>query len=113
VKELLRLGANPHARLPDGQNALHLSAGSVNWDHSAPTLKVLMDAGFAVNAVDNSGFTALHYAALRYSADSIRILLDHAADGSLRGTNGMTPLDLALKYQNAVAARALRGNPSH
>ncbi len=64
----------------------------------------LLQAGSNVNATDNSGMTALHYAAWYGNLAAIQFLLDGAADTTLRDKNGQTAADIAAErgFQNCV-----------
>lgn len=64
----------------------------------------LLQAGANVNATDNSGMTALHYAAWYGNLAAIQFLLDGAADTTLRDKNGQTAADIAAErgFPNCV-----------
>lgn len=49
-----------------------------------------------VNCQPAGRWSALHHAAHKGNAASVRFLLDHGASTSLRNRNGLTPLELAL-----------------
>jgi ankyrin repeat protein len=61
----------------------------------------LLDAGADPNATGEDGYTPLHHAARRESAEIVRLLLDHGASASLLNRYGATPLDYATE-QNRV-----------
>jgi ankyrin repeat protein len=138
VAQLLKLGADP--ALDRGKL---LSAAS--WYGSAGysaaterTIDLLVAAGEDVNAADAHGYTALHCAVHGYAhtpsdeewwnassdgADetATRVLLRHGADPNAAGTNGMTPLLLAVQssygaepcLEALVAAGAEVDKPGH
>jgi ankyrin repeat protein len=65
-------------------------------------MKNLLDAGVDINAQDDDGFTAAHYAAHRWDVnpdsiepDTLELLLQYKANISIKANNGMTPLHLA------------------
>lgn len=67
--------------------------------HAISTIKLLLTGNpSTVNAQDNHGQTALHYAVSSYAVlrgkyfNVLKILCDNGADASLRGRNGETPL---------------------
>ena len=69
-------------------------------------------AGARVNATSPvDGKTALCRAAIFGHADAVRVLLEHGADASLRGTDGHSALDIATAARTAeqdpTATRAL------
>jgi ankyrin repeat protein len=58
-------------------------------------LKVLLDKHVDVNAVNDNGQTALHFAALSSDA-TVKLLAEHGAQLDIRDKQGRTPLDFAL-----------------
>jgi uncharacterized protein len=85
MKLLLKHGADPHIPTFGGTTALMAAAG-VNWvvdqtfDEGQPALleavKLCVELGMDVNAVNSMGLTALHGAANRGSDDIIRYLVE-------------------------------------
>jgi ankyrin repeat protein len=81
-------------------------------DDSLEAVKMLLDLGLDVNAIDKQGFTPVHGAAERGANQIVQLLFDHGAKldvmskPSVRGTNvdneppvnvpGQTPIDAAL-----------------
>jgi len=66
-----------------------------------------LSAGARVNAASPvDGKTALFRAAIFGHADTVRLLLDHGADASLRGSDGQSALEVA------TAARASEKDPA-
>lgn len=91
VKELLT--KNPelkHERDEDGLTALHWSADR----DATSSLTAALTGGCLIDAVDESGQTALHYAVSCGHVKSTRILVDAGA-ALLKDEEGMSPLDLA------------------
>jgi ankyrin repeat protein len=86
--------------------ALMLAAGLGRWlstfadEHTTESqmseaVKILLDRHVNVNAADDSGQTALHFAAL--SMDSVvELLVKNGADLGAKDRQGRTPLDMAL-----------------
>ena len=58
-------------------------------------------------AVDENGWTDLHYVALLNRPDLVEALLDTGADVSAKGSDGWTPLHLAAEKNAAEASAAL------
>ena len=58
-------------------------------------VKVLVEAGANVNAVNEGDFTALHGAAFRGLNEIIQYLVEHGADINARDFRGRTPYRLA------------------
>lgn len=65
----------------------------------------------AINAQDDQGETALHYAAAAGEIESARLLLAHRADPSRRDAYGRTPAMLAAASGHAELASTLRRAP--
>jgi uncharacterized protein len=96
MKLLLEHGADPKVKTQNGNTALHAVAG-VRWsdttmstaqalgfaaeEDSVEAIKLLLDLGLDVNAVDNQGMTAVHGAASRGANQVIRLL--HARGAKL------------------------------
>lgn len=79
----------------DGLTPLQAAIALGNED----AVKYLLGIPVDINAVDDQGFTALHYCiALQHPCNGIlNVLLDHAADLSIQDRNGRTPLHLAAR----------------
>lgn len=60
----------------------------------------LLHNGAEVNAQNNIGKTALHYACHAEDLDAIKLLLQHGADATQRDSHAYTPLHLALVDRN-------------
>ncbi|XP_070608433.1 ankyrin repeat domain-containing protein 22 [Erythrolamprus reginae] len=65
-------------------------------------IKMLIRTGVSINAQDDSGRTALHYACEMKNQTIIPLLVEADADLSLKDKDGETPLDIArrLKFLN-------------
>ncbi|XP_044276056.1 ankyrin repeat domain-containing protein 22 [Varanus komodoensis] len=65
-------------------------------------IKMLLRAGADVNAADNSGRTALHYACEMKNQTIIPLLVEAGADPSIKDKEEETPLEIArrLKFGN-------------
>ena len=103
---LLSGGGNPGVGDANGVTPLHRAAGL-----SAEILRRMLDAaenleGFDINARDNEGASALHWAVNEgesnlengTAAEVVRMLLDHGADASAQNNDDETALDLALNF---------------
>jgi ankyrin repeat protein len=101
VHELLRIGADVHAKDRRGAEPLHAAAvgvpSSPTWNPwaQAATIARLLKAGADPNAIDTSGVTALHRAARTRCAAAVKALLDGGADPTHKNKTGSTPLLLA------------------
>lgn len=100
---LLYPALDVNARNQAGESALMLAAlrGQLHW------LKLLLGRGAAVN---QTGWSALHYAA-SFSEDSacVEWLLKKGAEANARSPNGTTPLMMAARYGSEGAVDALLG----
>ena len=104
MKLLLKHGADPNIPTFAGTTALMAAAG-VNWvfdqtfDEGQPALleavKLCVELGMDVNAVNSMGLTALHGAANRGSDDIIRYLVQQGARLDVKDAEGRTPLTWA------------------
>lgn len=70
-------------------------------------LKLLVDAGFALNETEYDGQTFLHFAAAENSASCIDYLLDLGADIEARDSSLKTPLFRAVERDGFDAAKTL------
>lgn len=111
---LLKLGADPSLERGKLLSAASWYAREGYDEETERTIDLLVAAGEDVHAADDHGYTALHCAVLGYAhtpsdehwwnassdgADetATRALLNHGADPNAAGSNGMTPLSLALQ----------------
>ena len=65
------------------------------------SVRQLIDRGADVNVANESGATALMWAA--DDADKTRVLLDHGADPNAASNDGATPLLIALRYRQTAS----------
>jgi ankyrin repeat protein len=108
MRILLQHGADPNPRQKDGTTLLMLAAGfGRRFDHNADAQEYelateedlfagvklcVLEIGVDLNAVNDVGDTALHWA----GADSIRFLAAHGARLDVKNKQGKTPLDAAI-----------------
>jgi serine/threonine-protein phosphatase 6 regulatory ankyrin repeat subunit B len=84
------------------------ACGNNNWTplhggyDTAPVLKLLLDAGANVNAVNSDGKTALHLASYEEITASVKLLVEHNADLSIADQNGSTALHEAVDKAEIV-----------
>ena len=113
--ELMRtfaaLGADPQVRSQDHATPLMLAGRRTGTDEDVvQTMDMLLELGVDINAVDSNGETAMHMAAYRNRADTIRFLASKGADIAVwnqENTYGWTPLAIAVGYR----MDAFRPNP--
>jgi ankyrin repeat protein len=104
---LLAAGANPNLTTDDGTTPLMVAAGlgrptfQPGLQRGGRTItgeeavKILVEAGADVNAVNEADFTALHGAAFRGLDEIIRYLVEHGANINARDFRGRTPYRIA------------------
>jgi len=96
VRCLVESGADIHRPNVNGGTCL------INSVQSVELCQFLIEQGASVNAVDNSGNLALHYAVREGRFDAVRLLLKHGSDSSICNDFG----------DDALQTAALRGHTS-
>ena len=107
IRTLLAAGADQHLMTDDGTTPLMMAAGLGRATHTPgyergvrspsgeESVRVLLEAGADINAVNEADFTALHGAAFRGLNEIVQILVEHGADIDARDFRGRTPFRLA------------------
>jgi ankyrin repeat protein len=107
MRALLAGGADLRLTTDDGTNPLMVAAGLGRPTFSPglqrgrrslaaeDAVKILLDAGADIKAVNEADFTAIHGAAFRGLDEVIQILVDRGADINARDYRGRTPYRLA------------------
>ena len=103
VSALLRQGADPNGRGPDGMTPLHHAASG----GSLTVAVLLLSSGAGVGAKDSLGMTPLHYAAFSGHPDVAKLLLDEGAAVNARDLAGRTPLHCAAAGGSTPVAELL------
>jgi ankyrin repeat protein len=117
MRLLLENGADPALAQRNHTTALMMAAGFGRGlgvfakDYATEAemiegLKVLLARHVDVNAVNDNGQTALHFAALSSDA-TVRLLAEHGAQLDIKDKQGRTPLDFALGAGGRGRAGAL------
>jgi ankyrin repeat protein len=91
LRGLLAQG-NVNAYGASEQSLLHIGVSRSNAD----AVRLLLDEGARVDALDGNGSTPLVYAASRRNYDVAELLLKAGADPNLKGRLGMTPIRWAV-----------------
>jgi uncharacterized protein len=118
VKLLVDAGANPSQAIGDGSTPLMAAAGlgaprggdeevTEAGDRNDPVdvMKVLIEKGANVNAANETGMTALHYAVQRGSDRIIEFLASKGAKFDVKNKQGRTPADLARGKTAALVSK--------
>jgi ankyrin repeat protein len=107
VEYLIGRGANPNDVDDDGISALGWAA----LGNHADIVQALVARGAKVDQLDKHGMTPLLYAASIDFGDTVVLekLIASGADLKAKNRQGMTALDLAKKYNHAMAASLLAG----
>jgi ankyrin repeat protein len=117
IRILLDRGADPALPQKNHTTALMFAAGDgrgtgvftkdIGTERDLlDSVKVLVEHGVDVNAFNDNGQTAMHFAA-QVSDDTVRYLAAHGAQVDRRDRQGHTPVDLAL----GIGARGRAGGP--
>jgi len=97
IRTLLAAGAAVNAVDNNGETALMWAVD----EGCISTVRLLLQAGAAVNARSDGGLTALHWAAWGGHAEVAAALIGHGGDMTATDRWGQTPLDLAVRYEDA------------
>jgi ankyrin repeat protein len=104
MRLLLEKGADPSIPTTEHQTPLMVAAGVGIFgvgespgtnEEALEAVKILLELGADVNAVDDGGDTALHGAALRGSNEIVSVLADRGARLDVKDAFGWTPLTMA------------------
>jgi len=107
IRTLLAAGADQHITTVDGTTPLMVAAGlgrstynpglprGVRSEGAEAAVKILVESGANVNAVNEGDFTALHGAAYRGLDEVIEYLVARGANINAREYKGRTPYRLA------------------
>lgn len=93
-------GSNLSIQNPQGETPLMLASINNQMDLA----KVLIARGAAVN---QTGWTPLHYAASKGHVEMMRLLIEHHAYLDAASPNGTTPLMMAAHYGSPMATKLL------
>ncbi len=107
IARLLAAGADPSLAIDDGTTPLMAAAGlgqctfrpnltrGLRSRGAEAAVRVLLEAGAEIDAVNEADFTALHGAAYRGLNEVVEYLVAHGADIDARDYRGRTPYRLA------------------
>ena len=109
-------------RAPGGINPLMAAAGLGTREEDTTgrrkteadaieAIKICLDAGVDINAVDGRGQTALHGAAIQGYDQVVKFLADRGAKLDVKDNRGLTPLDAAMGRAGGFGFGGATGNP--
>jgi uncharacterized protein len=109
-------------RAPGGINPLMAAAGLGTREEDTTgrlktegdaieAIKICLDAGVDINAVDGRGQTALHGAAIQGYDQIVRFLAERGAKLDIKDNRGLTPLDAAMGLAGGFGFGAATGIP--
>lgn len=104
-----------HDQTLNKDNAVLISKSLFSALNSPELVKILLKHGADTKYADESGRTALHEAAIGYSAKTIEALCTSAADINAVNNAGETPLHLAVnsnKVENVIALLKYHADPN-
>ena len=106
VATLLDAGADVRqvSETPMRNEALH---AVLALSKDADVMRLLIERGADVNAVQTAGYRPLHQAAVAGREDLVRMLLDAGADRTARCDRGKTPAEYAREREHAAVAELL------
>jgi ankyrin repeat protein len=107
-------GADPNLTNEDGTTPLMVASGLgrvigesfVTDADSVRALRLLLELGSDVNAVNKAGNTALHGAAQVRSNGTVQVLVEHGAELNVKNKNRQTPLMIAERTSVSNSAEA-------
>ncbi|KAJ1492938.1 ankyrin repeat-containing domain protein [Baffinella frigidus] len=105
ARMLLDAGADADAKCDDGRTPMHCAAR--RGGAGLALVRFLMAAGADISS-STQGVTPLYDAARSGSEAMVRMLLDAGADGVVKSSEEMTPLDVALDLSHHEVAALLR-----
>jgi hypothetical protein len=109
VNKILESNVNPDERDSFGGTALHAAMFQKNTE----IITLLISHGFDVNAQGlANGYTPLHDAVWANNLEAVKILLKHGARTDIRGKDGLTPYEKALKEDKKEIAEYFKSKDS-
>jgi ankyrin repeat protein len=95
---LIEHGADVSAHAENAQRVAPVHAAAAVCDRD--TMRLLLERGADANARQQLDYTPLHGAASRGDTAMAELLLEHGAERDAKAADGMTPAEVAQKYQH-------------
>jgi ankyrin repeat protein len=94
IREILKTNPDRNARDSFGGAALH----DAMFQKNIEVVLLLIENGYDINAIGPAnGYTPLHDAVMTNNAAAAQILLKYGANKNIKGKDGLTPLEKAIK----------------
>ncbi|OOE71177.1 hypothetical protein BZG19_03765 [Salinivibrio kushneri] len=103
IKMLMALGADPAAKLGEGEGAQSVAYFSM-WRKTTDALKAMLEAGMDPNLIDEYGETLIFDVPNLEDNDSLKLLIEFGADVNARDGLGQTPLldFISVKFDESL-----------
>ncbi len=82
----------------------------LNWaafNNHAAAVRILLDRGAPIDAINLTGFTPLHHAAEAGSVQAAEVLIARGANLNTTNRNGYTPIETAREQGNSLTVTVL------
>lgn len=109
IRLLLKHGANLHAKTPEGENAVYLSAVAGR----IPLIELFLSKGLPVDEVTSSGKTPLLGSITYARTDVVEFLLRHGANPNHIDAEGQSVLDYAMRVLLAAEQSGTTSAPGY
>jgi ankyrin repeat protein len=104
IREVLKTNPDRDARDSFGGAALH----DAMFQKNTEIVILLIENGYNINAIGPAnGYTPLHDAVMANNAAAAKILLEYGADKNIKGKDGLTPLEKAIKENKTELIKIL------
>ena len=97
--KFIQAGADLQARANDGRSPLHFAAGAAQSNVVGFLCKQYREKSWTVDQKDETGRTALHYAAFSGNSECVYHLLQSGANPNIKDKQGLTPLHVTAEHQ--------------
>lgn len=97
--KFIKAGADLRAQANNGRNPLHFAAETAQSNTVGLLCKLHKEKSWPVDQRDETGRTALHYAACSGSSECVYQLLQSGADPNMKDKKGLTPLHAAAEHE--------------
>ncbi|MDR3260087.1 MAG: ankyrin repeat domain-containing protein [Fusobacteriaceae bacterium] len=104
IREILKTNPDRNARDSFGGAALHDAMFQKNME----IVLLLIENGYDINAVGPAnGYTPLHDAVMTNNIAAVKLLIRYGANRNIKGKDGLTPLEKAIKENKGELVKLL------